>query len=63
MSIGVIVRDHEGDILTTLLAHRQCIIDPTTAALRATIFAMELGHQHVELEDDATQILRAMNKE
>jgi hypothetical protein len=44
MSIGVIARDHEGDILTTLLAHRQCIIDPATAALRATIFVMELGH-------------------
>jgi hypothetical protein len=50
MSIEVIVRDHEGDILTTLLAHRQCI---ATAALRATIFVMELGHQHVELEGDA----------
>jgi len=37
----------------TLLATQQYIIDPATAALIATFFARELGHQQVELEGDA----------
>jgi len=53
MGIGVIVRDHKGEVLATLLAPQQHIIDPTSAALRATFFALELGYQQVELEGDA----------
>jgi hypothetical protein len=45
MGIGVIVRDHEGAVLATLQAPRLYIIDPTMVALRAVVFARELGHQ------------------
>jgi hypothetical protein len=47
----------------TLLATQQYIIDPAMAALMATFFARELGHQPVELEDDAIKIVHALNKE
>jgi hypothetical protein len=60
MGNGVIVRDHEGEVLVTLLAPRQHIIDPVMpeamTTLRATFFARELRHQHIELEGEAIQI-------
>jgi len=41
MGIGVIVRDHEAEVLAALQASRLYVIDPATTALRV---AMELGH-------------------
>jgi hypothetical protein len=44
MGIGVIVRDHEAEVLAALQASRLYVIDPATTALRVAIFARELGH-------------------
>jgi hypothetical protein len=63
MGIGVIVRDHEGEVLETLQAHRLYIIDPATTALRALVFVKELGYQQVELEGDTIQIVQTQKNE
>ena len=52
MSIDVIVKNHKGDIIKTLLALRLHIKQKLTALMGA-IFAKELEHQNVELEGDS----------
>jgi hypothetical protein len=63
MGIGVIVRDHVGEVLETLQAPGLYIIDLATTALRAAIFARELGYQQVELEGDTIQIVQTLKDE
>lgn len=54
-------------VWATLLAPLQHIFNPVmaevTAALRATIFIRELGHQQVELEGNAIEIVHALKSE
>lgn len=53
ITIGVIVRNHEGEVLTTLITPRPHIIDPAIiramVALRV-VFAKELGWHNVKVE-------------
>jgi hypothetical protein len=53
ITIGVIVRDHEREVLTTLIAPRPHIIDlAITRAMVAlrVVFAKELGWHNVKVE-------------
>lgn len=65
MGIGVIVRDYEEKVLTTLQAPRLYVIDLVTAeatmALRAAVFAREL--QQLELEGDSVQDVQVLKNE
>jgi hypothetical protein len=65
LGIGVIVRDYEEKVLTTLQAPRLYVIDLVTAeatmALRAAVFAREL--QQLELEGDSVQDVQVLKNE
>jgi hypothetical protein len=64
MGIGVIVRDSMGEVLVTLSALKDYIIDPNIAvamaALRAVLYCGELGFLRVILEVDALQVVQAL---
>jgi hypothetical protein len=52
-----------GEVLATLLATRQHIIDPPIVeALKTAIFTMELELQNVELEEDDLQVEQTLRK-
>ncbi|XP_059446463.1 uncharacterized protein LOC132178010 [Corylus avellana] len=61
MGIGVIIRDSMGEVLTTLSAPKDYIIEPDIAealvVLRAVLFCGELGFHWVILEGDALQVV------
>lgn len=52
--------------MATLFASKDYIIDlvivEATTILKAAIFCRELGHQRVELEGDALQVVEALRR-
>lgn len=67
MGIGIIARDHNGDIYAAFAASRQYIIDPTTDEALATWKMAQLyvamGLNDVMLEGDSLEVVQALCKE
>lgn len=66
MGIGVVVRDHWGQVQAVLAASRSAIqsaaIAESWALLRAVTFCNELGLGCVQFEGDAKLVVDAVNK-
>lgn len=67
VGIGVIVRDHEGQVIATQQASRNLkastLMTETYAAMMATTFNKELGVKKIMMEGDAIQVVRDLQKE
>jgi hypothetical protein len=67
MGIGVIARDHEGNVLAMLCTKKEHISDPTMAeavvAWRAVNLARRLDLQSIMLEGDALEIVQALQED
>jgi hypothetical protein len=67
MGVGIIFKDSIGEVLVTLLASKEYIIEhdiaEAMAALRAVRLCCELGFYKVVLEVDALQVVQALSKE
>lgn len=67
MGIGVIIRNPMREMLASLHSPKCNSLDPTMVesfvALRAVVFAKEMGWQKVELEGDALQVIMALRKD
>jgi ribonuclease HI len=65
VDIGVIIRDEKGRVVVAMSRTRQGLLEPTTGealgAFQATRLIMELGLQNIILEEDAKQIVEAIN--
>jgi ribonuclease HI len=67
MGLGIIARDHTGQVLAVLVASRMYITDPTTAeALAAWKMAevcVTMGFQQVHMEGDSLEVVQALSRE
>lgn len=65
MGIGIVVRDHRGDVHVVLAAPKSAVksifVAESCALLRATILCNELGLVQMEFEGDAQQVVEAVN--
>lgn len=64
MGIGIIVRDHEGEVMGFMMASKPYITDPVVdeavVALAATVFSRDMRLKKVILEDDVLQIVPSL---
>jgi ribonuclease HI len=67
MGVGVMIRDHRGDVIATQCSTWQYITDPAVAeamALRtAAAVRQQLGIMEVILEGDSLEVVQAVKKE
>lgn len=67
MGMGVVVRDHGGELLATQCATKDFITDPRTAeayaAWRAVELSSQLGLQRIVLEGDALEIVNVLKND
>ncbi|XP_059438559.1 uncharacterized protein LOC132171289 [Corylus avellana] len=67
MGIGIIARDHNGDIYAAFVVSRQYIIDPTTdealAAWKMAQLYVPMGLNDVMLEGDSLEVVQALCEE
>jgi ribonuclease HI len=65
MGIGIVVRDYEGHVIAarsvTIMGNLEPIAAEALAAFQATNFSKDLGLQHIILEGDALQVVKAVN--
>lgn len=63
--VGIIVRNEEGSVMAALSYRDQCVTEPihieALAALRAVIFATDMGFRDICLEGDSQDIIKAIN--
>ncbi|XP_059436112.1 uncharacterized protein LOC132169039 [Corylus avellana] len=64
MGVGIIARDHAGNVLAVFCASRPLVIDPTVAedivAWKATDVCMLMGFSKVILEGDSIEVVKAL---
>lgn len=62
LDIGIIARDHEGNVMATKRMQREGFPKPFLAealgALHVAVFAFELGMRKIILEGDALQVIK-----
>lgn len=67
MEVGLIARDHIGNVRASMWSFHPYISDPSTAeafvARQGVALCRDLGFQSIELEGDAYEIVSALKKE
>ncbi|XP_059451001.1 uncharacterized protein LOC132181785 [Corylus avellana] len=65
LGVGIVIRDHRGEMCATKSWTQSGLLDPTAMEAMATFVAVQmckaLGLQHVQLEGDAHNVVEAVN--